>query len=76
MNSRVLVNTGAVRMIIDRLHMEPSRVGAQDAAIVADMNERLDPGEWTAHERRRLISYALAVHHRNQKLYRDVMRGM
>jgi hypothetical protein len=70
MNARVLANTGMIRMIVDRLH-----VSVSDDEIVADFNRRLDHGDWNAHERRRVIQYALAVHHTNQQLYRTVMRG-
>ena len=68
MNARVLANTGYIRMILDRYHVSES-----DDVIVADFTERLDKGDWNAHERRRVLQYAVAYHHRNRAFYARVM---
>ena len=71
MNSRVLANTGLIRLVVDKYHVK-----TPDTVIMADFNERLDRGDWTARERRRVIQYAIAYHHRNQQFYQDVMGGL
>lgn len=73
MNGRILTVRAEITHIVGRLH-----VGTADAAIVAEFEQRLRyaGADWTARERRRIIQLALAEHHRNQRMYADVMGGL
>lgn len=48
-------------------------VGASDEKVVADIDKRTKA--WPEAKRKQAAKYALEVHHKNQKLYNDVMRG-
>jgi hypothetical protein len=51
-------------------------VSATDLMVVLDMAERMMSTDLNDRERKLVIRYALACHHQNQRLYRDVMGGL
>ena len=73
MNGRILAVRADITHIIGQKH-----VRASDAEIVEEFKERLRyaGANWTKREKRRIIALALAEHHRNQRLYADVMGGL
>lgn len=72
MNGRIRAVRYDITAIVGRLH-----VGTPDAVVTAEFERRLNqPGrDWTARERRRIIQLGLAEHHRNARLYADIMGG-
>lgn len=73
MNGRINAVRYDIDTIVGRLH-----VSTPDAVIIEEFEMRLrySGADWTARERRRIIQLAVAEHHRNRRLYADVMGGL
>ena len=73
MNGRILAVRADITHIIGQKHVSTS-----DAVIVEEFKQRLKyaGANWTKREKRRILQLALAEHHRNQRLYADVMGGL
>jgi hypothetical protein len=66
------IPTASIEWIVNRFH-----VGTPDETIATDIRRRarrVDPNV-TATMEKKLVAYALKVHHKNQGLYHSVMTG-